>query len=336
MSNRYDTLQSGRSVIHPTLDQQVHRRRVTEEHTFVVCADTQFGMTSMNREWQTELEYSRQAIQAINELQPRPLFCCVCGDLVDMTAAIYAEIENRSEDECNQIQDAQNEDFKKCWDDLHPDIALVCVCGNHDVGNRPTRATVQRFRTAFGDDYLAWWANGTYNIVLNTSLFSDPSGATDLYEEQLNWLGDRLHYAAEAQAGNIFVFGHHPWFLYQDDEVTEDLKGESPYPVEWGTREHGFADSYFHIPLQYRRKVMDLFKEYGVSAAFAGHFHQNLVSRSSFGMEMIVTSSLSMVFRSTGIPEGFDEPNTRGLRIVSVQSNGEGGRGSFSHSFLSI
>ena len=32
-------------------------------------------------------------------------------------------------------------------------IPLVCVCGNHDVGNTPTRATVALFRSRFGDDY---------------------------------------------------------------------------------------------------------------------------------------------------------------------------------------
>jgi hypothetical protein len=245
--------------------------------------------------------------------------------------------------ECNDIQTAQNKDFVQIWDKLHPDIALVCLCGNHDVGNRPDRASIQRFTAQFGDDYLAFWAEDTYNIMLNTSLFNDPTTAQDLYREQLEWLEARLVYASDLTASHIFVFGHHPWFLYRDDETAEDLAGkESPYPTEWGTREKGFPDSYFHIPIEYRRRVMELFRQHKVSAAFSGHFHQNLVSKSSFGMDMIVTSSLSMVFESTGKPaEMMDEPNTRGIRVVTVpgsdaDASNDSGQGTFQHKFISL
>jgi 3',5'-cyclic AMP phosphodiesterase CpdA len=212
------------------------------------------------------------------------------------------------------------------------------------VGNRPDRASIQRFTDTFGDDYLAFWAEDTYNIVLNTSLFSDPTAAQDLYAEQLEWLEARLVYASDHAASHIFVFGHHPWFLYRDDETAEDLVGrESPYPAEWGTREEGCPDSYFHIPIEYRTRVMELFRQHKVSAAFSGHFHQNLVSKSSFGMDMIVTSSLSLVFHSTGKPAGFDEPNTRGIRVVTVPGSDAGasddndsGPETFQHKFISL
>jgi hypothetical protein len=73
------------------------------------------------------------------------------------------------------------------------------------------------------------------------------------------------------------------------------LKALSPYPVERGPREGGFPDSCFVVPTHHRKPVMDLFEECKVSAAFSCHFHQNFVSKASFGMEMIITSSLSMV-----------------------------------------
>jgi hypothetical protein len=28
----------------------------------------------------------------------------------------------------------QFSDFKDTFDKLHPDIAIVCLCGNHDIG----------------------------------------------------------------------------------------------------------------------------------------------------------------------------------------------------------
>ena len=102
-------------------------------------------------------------------------------------------------------------DFKRVWAGLAPDIALVCLCGNHDVGNRPTRASISHWTQSFGDDYLSFWANGSFNICLNNCLFSNPNGAPDLFDEQLHWLEQRLKYARDNDASHIFVFGHFPW-----------------------------------------------------------------------------------------------------------------------------
>ena len=312
---------------------------VDPSYSFVVAADTQFGMTKDNQDWEAEKEYSRQAIAYLNGMKDRPLFCCVCGDLVDMTSEIYRTKEDddgakadgrtkRSREECDRIQDQQNADFKAIWSTLHPDIALVCVCGNHDVGNSPTKTSIERFRSSFGDDYLSFWAKDSFNIVVNTSLFNDQRNAPDLYREQFAWLKDRLQYAQQNQARHIFVFGHHPWFLYREDEDQKDMQGASPLLPSMGGM--GVKDSYFVIPLSVRQKVMALFAEYKVTAAFAGHFHQNMVSRASFGLQMIVTSSLSVVMRSNAIPKDFEEPNTRGLRVVNVDA------ASFTHKFVCI
>lgn len=48
--------------------------------------------------------------------------------------------------------DQQVRDFKRVWAGLDSDIALVCLCGNHDVGNRPTRASIKHWASQFGDD----------------------------------------------------------------------------------------------------------------------------------------------------------------------------------------
>lgn len=87
---RYSDSQNGRSLVHPLLpqpspncsDEKSESVKHSPSHCFVVCADTQIGMTSGNKEWETELAYSREAIKMINNLNPRPLFCCMCGDLV--------------------------------------------------------------------------------------------------------------------------------------------------------------------------------------------------------------------------------------------------------------
>lgn len=361
---RFRAAQVNRSLVHPTLPQPVSvdggsdddftlTMPVTENHCFVVAADTQFGMTNANQDWNVEIEFSRRAVAAINALQPRPLFCCICGDLVDMTASIFVDTPKQQPDgeahsvtwtktECDRLQDEQNDAFRKVWSGLHPDIALVCLCGNHDVGNRPTVSTIEKFRTNFGDDYMAFWVNGTYNIVLNSSLFSDPSAAFDSYTAQLHWLEERLRYATEQhnnkkQARNmIFVFSHHPWFLDNENEDAEDLLGKSPFSPGSSGKVQYIPDGYFHIPRLYRKPVMDLFRKYGVSAAFSGHFHQNLVTKSSFGMEMIVTGSLSVVLDSNRNPNDRQEPRTQGIRIVHVEHDPSGGPGTFHHHFVGL
>mmetsp|Transcript_26437 Transcript_26437/g.54758 ORF Transcript_26437/g.54758 Transcript_26437/m.54758 type:complete len:593 (+) Transcript_26437:19-1797(+) len=306
----------------------------TPSHSFVVCSDTQLGISSKNREWETELEYSRRAIRMINAMDPPPRFVCVCGDLIDME---YTFEERKgykdgfgSKEECDAVQDRQNEDFQEVWSHLREDVAICCLCGNHDVGNRPTPTSIQRYKDAFGDEYLAFWVNGTYNIVLNNVLFVDPSGAREIFDKQLVWLEDRLKYAQEHDAKMIFVFGHHPWFLYDENETPEDLHGLSPYPEEWQDPSHpidkdtGFFDAYFSIPKGYRDLALALFKKYGVNASFCGHFHQNVISKTKWGMDNIITAPLSVVFESSGKPQQHEE-NGRGIRIVNVELRPEQG-----------
>ena len=48
----------------------------------------------------------------------------------------------------------QARDWKAAADGLDASIPMVCVCGNHDVGNRPNSATISAFRDRFGDDYF--------------------------------------------------------------------------------------------------------------------------------------------------------------------------------------
>ncbi len=212
------------------------------------------------------------------------------------------------------------------------------------TGNRPTPKSIEKYRDAFGDEYLAFWVNGTYNIALNNVLFTNPDGAKEIFLKQLDWLAERLEYANRHKAAQIYVFGHHPWFLYHEDEDDDDFVENlgSAFPKEWddGTGRFDnavFPDSYFSVPKEYRRMAMDLFKRYNVNASFSGHFHQNLVSRTSFGMDMIVTGPLSMVFDSAGKPVQ-QEINGRGIRVVEVSVETDPqkratGNGRFMHRF---
>merc|ERR1711862_945631 len=95
----------------------------------------------------------------------------------------------------------------------------------------------------------------------------------------------------------------------------------------WGPPGSKFPDSYFTIPYERRKIAMALFRKYKVTACFSGHFHQNVVAQSSWGMPMIVTGPLSMnLFSSDGKELSKGETNGIGMRVVDV-----GERGKFTH-----
>ncbi len=196
----------------------------------------------------------------------------VCGDLTNATPE-----HARYQPQVAQYQ----HDFSK----VDADIPLVCVCGNHDVGNRPTLSSIASYQENFGDDYFSFWVGGVFNIVLNSSVLKDPSGAPDVLAEQQAWLAKQLAIAKAAKPKHILVFQHHPLFLTQEDE----------------------PDQYFNIPLERRTPLLDQLKQAEVSAVLAGHYHRNAYGRAG-DMEMITTGPV-------GRPLG-EDPS--GFCIVTV------------------
>jgi hypothetical protein len=198
------------------------------------------GFAMENPNWGSEIEISRRAVKTINAMKgsDRPLFVCVCGDLVDTESSFSQAMASWKKVmggwERHLVFEQQVRDFKHVWSKLDQDIALVCLCGNHDVGNRPTPQSMQNWTSAFGNDYLAFWVNGTYNIGLNNNLFSDPTGAPDLFKEQLEWLEERLIYAQKNRASHIFIYSHYPWFLVHENETDEEISSFSHAPEGWG------------------------------------------------------------------------------------------------------
>ncbi|PHQ32361.1 metallophosphoesterase [Rhodopirellula bahusiensis] len=238
---------------------------------FVQLADPQYGMFTGNEGLDQEKALVNQAVKHINRLQPK--FVIVCGDLTNATPA-----QARYEAQVSQYQ----QDFSK----IDPGIPLVCVCGNHDIGNRPTAESIARYTEHFGDDYFSFWVGGVFNVVLNSSLLKDPSGVPERLQQQQNWLEQQLQHSRVKEAKHIFVFLHHPLFLEQEDE----------------------PDQYFNIPLERRTPLLALLKAANVRAIFAGHYHRNAYGRAG-EMEMITTGPV-------GRPLGKDPS---GLRIVQVE-----------------
>lgn len=237
---------------------------------FMQLADTQYGFFNENKSFEKEVALVEQTVQHINRLRPR--FVIVCGDLTNATP-IHASYQD-------QVAQYKH-DFSKVDDD----IPLVCVCGNHDIGNRPTASSIASYQDNFGDDYFSFWVGGVFNIVLNSSLLKDPSGAPEALQAQQAWLTQQLASAKAAKPMHILVFQHQPFFLSQPNE----------------------PDQYFNIPLERRTPLLDQLQQAGVRAVFAGHYHRNAYGLAG-DMEMVTTGPV-------GRPLG-EDPS--GFRIVTV------------------
>jgi serine/threonine-protein phosphatase CPPED1 len=237
---------------------------------FVQVADPQFGMFDSDRSWEKEAALFNRAVAAINCLQPR--FAIIGGDMVNQPPP-------------NPGHAAEVAEFQRLALRIDPSIPLLCLCGNHDVGNRPTPEALAAYRAEFGDDWFAFWGGGIRCLILNTNLYWDPTGAPEEQERQEAWFARELAAAKEAGAKQIFVFQHHPWFLTQPDE----------------------PDGYFTIPRVRREPALALMRQAGVRAVFAGHYHRNAYGRDG-ELEMITTSAV-------GQPLGNDPS---GFRIVKV------------------
>lgn len=250
-----------------------------ENFVFVQAADTQFGLIdnwagnpSETRVWDDEIRLTKQAIENANKMEPKPKFFIVCGDLVD--------------DGPGQVhQKAQQRDFKKVFEGLENEIPLVCVCGNHDVGNEPTPETLQEYRTKYGNDYFSFWISGVLFLVINSQLYYDHSNCPEEFEKQEKWLDEQLAITKAKGCTHCVMFQHIPWFI---NEPNED-------------------DEYFNIPKTQRVRMLDKLKESGVKHVFCGHYHRNAGGFDN-DLEVVITSAI-------GCQIGNDKSGMRLVRI---------------------
>lgn len=201
----------------------------------------------------------------------KPAFLVVTGDLTNQAG------------NADQIAEYQRINKK-----LDPAVHLYSVAGNHDVENEPTPASLAAYRKRYGADYYSFREGPVYGIVLNSSLFKAPQNVPDEAAKQEKWLAEEL---GKARAAGLMpvVFQHIPFFLEKADE----------------------PDQYFNLPMETRRRVLQLLKSNGVRYVFAGHYHRN-----AFGKDGELEMSTS---GPSGMPIG---PDHSGIRIAEVKGTG--------------
>lgn len=201
----------------------------------------------------------------------RPAFVVICGDLI------------------NKVGDrTQADEYFRITSRIDPSIPVHAVAGNHDVGNEPTPETLSAYRTRFGPNYYSFRHGRVYGIVLDTSVISAPGKVAGEAAAQEAWLRAELARARASGARHVAVFQHHSWFLEQADEPSQ----------------------YFNVPIEARRRYLDLLKSSGVRYVFAGHYHRNALGRDG-DLEMITSGPV-------GRPLGADPS---GIRIVTVEDD---------------
>mmetsp|Transcript_17496 Transcript_17496/g.30836 ORF Transcript_17496/g.30836 Transcript_17496/m.30836 type:complete len:389 (-) Transcript_17496:79-1245(-) len=317
--------------------------REEEEYTFVQLADTQFGMLPYMQtvQWlrhlrkiislatcglqdgkdmlpiplldsasaelecdellELEIEYARKTVSAINALRPKPRFVVVCGDLV-----------NAYPDKDPELNAAQVKIFKEVFSQVDKDIVLVCTCGNHDVGEKPSPGSLALWQKRFGDDYYSFWVGEDKYIVLNSQLYKHSSSARLEAEDQDIWLDEELFEdqgsQTERKARHKVVFSHIPPFIQDVNEPS----------------------GYFPLAKKVRQNLLNRMAKAGVSHWFCGHFHRNVIGRYK-DIEVVTTGAVGGnlitdpagdLLGLSGMDQVVASENKSGLRIVRVSAKG--------------
>ncbi len=256
---------------------------------FVQMADTQFGMFAgfsgltgealdrMHRRGLHPPVITTAGLEVEIDLYTRAIdatnrlgaaFAVTCGDLVN-----------------NHDDPAQHAELARITGRLRDEIPMHWVAGNHDVLEPPTEQTLSAYRNRYGPDNYSFDHEGSHFVVINSTVVRNSSEVPHEWDAVLKFLETDLSQARDGCADHIVLFSHHPLFLSYLQE----------------------ADNWLNVPQERRAIIVDLLKRYGVTNAFAGHWHQN--NHAYYG-DLEITAS-----GAVGCPLGRDPS---GLRIVKV------------------
>lgn len=172
----------------------------TSNFTFIQLADPQLALLERYGEkrdppykWDRELALVDRAISAINRLSAIPKFVIICGDLVDAEPGRPERQEQIS-------------DLKTSLEEISPGIPIFVLPGNHDIGNNPSAADIDDYKSHWGDDYFTFWCGKVKNIVINSQLYFDHSNCQAEFANQDGWLDNELSAIENKSAENILIF----------------------------------------------------------------------------------------------------------------------------------
>lgn len=167
--------------------------------------------------------------------------------MVEKTNVLRPDLAVVSGDMCHRAIDLERD-----WPSLirRFDVPVVCIPGNHDLGNAVTAENLARFRRIFGRDRDAFEIKGWFFIAGNSQFWRP----TELKTEQADyehWVSARLE-EAKCFNGHVVGMTHIPPF---DQAVDE-------------------CDSYNNYPRSGRARRLARYREAGLSLYLSGHTHR--------------------------------------------------------------
>lgn len=198
-----------------------------ETFTFVQLCDTQLGMGG----YEHDILSFELAVKQINELNPD--FVVICGDLV------------------NHASDSSFKDFNRIVEGFS--IPCYPAPGNHDIGQIPTKSTLNRYREKIGKDYYTFHNKGVSFVIVNTQLWK--ANVANESKKHDEWFKSTLD-SFGSKYTHLFVIGHYPLYIKSSDEKEE----------------------YFNLPPAKRKELLSLFKNNKVKAYLSGHKHETVIN----------------------------------------------------------
>jgi len=282
-------------------------------YEFICMGDAQVGMGDQKK----EEEFSRLAVELINKRKDRIKFVVVCGDQTHNLEDFWSkgELEVGRKKRLNELAA-----FKNIYSKLDKSIPLVCVCGNHDVGNKPTEKTIQLYKEEFGDDYLSFWCGGVKFIVLNSQIVQGLLPADELSVAHEKWADEEFERKHENDPVHSVVMCHIPPFCWD--------AGEKHTNFNW--------------PIEKRQIWLEKMVKANVKKVYCSHYHRRAGGKYK-DLEVVVSGALGTSIRTKKVPrhhqksrideinfklsyEGFGgvEANeeTSGLQVVTVRKEG--------------
>jgi UDP-2,3-diacylglucosamine pyrophosphatase LpxH len=121
-----------------------------------------------------------------------------------------------------------------------------------------------------GKDYYSFEHKGCAFVVANTSLWKAPvEGESEKHDA---WFKEALQMAAQKQE-RVFVVSHYPLFVKRPAET----------------------NSYYNLPIEKRKELLELFERSGVVAHVAGHTHRT-ITNDFHGIQIVTSQTTSRNF----------------------------------------
>jgi len=252
-------------------------------YEFICMGDAQIGMGDQK----AEEEQSRAAVEFINKRKERIKFVVICGDHTHNLEGMWSkgDIEGGRKKRLEELKS-----FKQIYSKIDESIPLVCVCGNHDVGNKPTRKTTNLYKEEFGDDYFIFWCGGVKFFVLNSQIIQGLSPTDQFSIDHENWADEEFGADYICDPKHSVVMCHIPPFCWDPEEMHTN----------------------FNWPKDKRAKWLDKMLKASVKKVYSSHYHRRAGGKYK-ELEVVVTGAIGTQILTKPVP-----PELQGSRLDEI------------------